>query len=993
MFLLNPANLAHQKILNEIYVKKCSNNPNDRTRLGGCNYVIKRENINNPYDEKDNKPEPPKPEPPTPNPPPGPKPAPNPPPGPKPAPNPPPGPKPAPKPAPNPPAPKPAPNPPPGPKPAPKPAPNPPVNPSKKTDENDINLNSSFPATQTIKNGIKPLTPTINELSPELVAKAKLVNASHIMYSKGLNSAQEYLDNNHLKYTIDTELSNVQGLVVTDAEGKVSVIYRGTEKTNINDIYTDTRILFGIEQGTSHFNNAYIQMDQVISKYGKPSEIVGYSLGGNKAIYVGDKYNIQTTTFNPFLAKNVILNNTKTEHHIIRTTEDPVSIGLSIQNKTNWKVDTIYPHQDSLNPIESHMLENFTETSYRRPGMMETLLKAQYNQTKKLGELQLLNNISKAQNENKSFTQFITEYTPENINPLNSVLLENQQEIFNFWKLSNGQYTQEEFNKFNSSSNYDNILRNEYIQEYRNYSEGKRTSIVNNELNELIKMGNNTSELIKPYKSNIDYMKRVTHVGNIGVGLLAGYGSDLLLNKIIGNVDMNPYIKDAINGAVVNTSIDATGSLLAGSVMGVKGIASSAGAGAVGVVGGTAIGNLTTEELKKAGLSDLAAGTWGTFSGISSGTAITMATQNLINAGLSSSIFSSASSTALAETALLGGEIELMEMGTFLTTAALAETAAVETAEIAGGALVAGEVAGGIALGTVATAAAIILVPAVIGGLVFWLMNKDKYERPVLYLLPHTNKELDAKLAGDGVIGDIIRQANDNIRNNDYKNPDTGHDLITKYMEDAKTKIMQRIKDMGIEYPGFEPQFTAIQQNTDDSIKGKNFVIATDDKYYESVNKLIEVETYKFLNNKAENGDTLNEDNLNLLNYLKNIAVNDNEKLNEIVKQDTLTKEVEIYKVLNDKYENGDLLSEENVKLLNYLKNTARTENKNLNDVVNKDNQNKINRDREEQKKFEDNTYLQLHNGDKESLTEIRQHGNFVYNDGVGININDIELY
>ena len=55
-----------------MYVKKCSKNPNDRTKLGGCNYTIKRENINNPYDEKDNNkpptPQPPKPEPPTPKP-------------------------------------------------------------------------------------------------------------------------------------------------------------------------------------------------------------------------------------------------------------------------------------------------------------------------------------------------------------------------------------------------------------------------------------------------------------------------------------------------------------------------------------------------------------------------------------------------------------------------------------------------------------------------------------------------------------------------------------------------------------------------------------------------------------------------------------------------------------------------------------------------------------------------------------------------------------
>ena len=89
-FLYNPANLAHQQILKELYVKKCSKNVNDRYKISGCRYEPKyaeQQPVNSP-------------------------------------------------------APKPAPNP------APKPAPNPQVNPSKKTDKNDINLNGSFPARQ-----------------------------------------------------------------------------------------------------------------------------------------------------------------------------------------------------------------------------------------------------------------------------------------------------------------------------------------------------------------------------------------------------------------------------------------------------------------------------------------------------------------------------------------------------------------------------------------------------------------------------------------------------------------------------------------------------------------------------------------------------------------------------------------------------------------------------------------------------------------------------
>ena len=67
--------------------------------------------------------------------------------------------------------------------------------------------------------------------------------------------------------------------------------------------------------------------------------------------------------------------------------------------------------------------------------MMDTLLKAQYNQTKRLAELNLISNITEAQKSGKSFTEFIDEYTPENVKSSTEALLESKQEIANYWKL------------------------------------------------------------------------------------------------------------------------------------------------------------------------------------------------------------------------------------------------------------------------------------------------------------------------------------------------------------------------------------------------------------------------------------------------------------------------------------------------------------------------------------------------------------------------------
>ena len=148
---------------------------------------------------------------------------------------------------------------------------------------------------------------------------------------------------------------------------------------------------------------------------------------------------------------------------------------------------------------------------------------------------------------------------------------------------------------------------------------------------------------------------------------------------------------------------------------------------------------------------------------------------------------------------------------------------------------------------------------------------------------------------------------------------------------------------MGIDYPNFEPNLTAIQQKNENPERGENIVIKVHDNstYYTDVNNKIEVETYKFLKDKYDKGDLLTEDNLKLLNHLQNETVKTNKALNNIV--------------------NGDKTTEEQ-------------------------------RQQEEQKQIDDNTYLNIH-GDKESLTQIKQDGNFVFNDGVNVNLDDIELY
>eukprot|EP00966_Prymnesium_polylepis_P158148 3655313-Prymnesium_polylepis.1 len=83
---------------------------------------------------------------------------------------------------------------------------------------------------------------------------------------------------------------------------------------------------------------------------------------------MGNLKGVDTTTFNPFLGRNLVSSKSEATHNILRTTEDFASLGVGLaRGKENWEVSSILPHQDKINPIEAHELENFSETSARRP--------------------------------------------------------------------------------------------------------------------------------------------------------------------------------------------------------------------------------------------------------------------------------------------------------------------------------------------------------------------------------------------------------------------------------------------------------------------------------------------------------------------------------------------------------------------------------------------------------------------------------------------------
>jgi len=251
--------------------------------------------------------------------------------------------------------------------------------------------------------------PTISEMPEIGVQKAKMVQAVHQGFEKdSLAAAQEYLDANHIPYSIDESLSSKEGLVLI-GDDDVKIAYRGTKPNTPSELSGIAAEIVGAGDAHPIFQRADAQLDSVIQKYGMPDELLGYSRGGSIALKQGASYGIETTTFNPLVGVGKVLRGTNAKlNTIYRTTEDLASMGLSMRNL--GEVNSIHPHQDSANPLEAHWLENFSETSERRPGKSEFLARAVANQGKKAGELELLDGIIKAKERGQSFTEFVHEH-------------------------------------------------------------------------------------------------------------------------------------------------------------------------------------------------------------------------------------------------------------------------------------------------------------------------------------------------------------------------------------------------------------------------------------------------------------------------------------------------------------------------------------------------------------------------------------------------------
>lgn len=236
----------------------------------------------------------------------------------------------------------------------------------KKGDIGDIVKHHHANIYNVVNKGVKANT---REVTSETSDKAVLTRAGTLYAREGQNSARGYLSQMGLdNYTILPESTSEALVLQNKNTGKVKIAFRGTlipkelkeVGTTAGDVGTDLAIMTGYEEQTPQYERADKLVKDMKAKY-DVDELLGYSLGGAKAMSLGDKYGLDTTTFNPLVGRNhVTAQETSAKHTIHRTTEDMPSLGVGLIDRENVKVKSYYPHKSNMfNVKKTHNIENF----------------------------------------------------------------------------------------------------------------------------------------------------------------------------------------------------------------------------------------------------------------------------------------------------------------------------------------------------------------------------------------------------------------------------------------------------------------------------------------------------------------------------------------------------------------------------------------------------------------------------------------------------------
>ena len=486
----------------------------------------------------------------------------------------------------------------------------------------------------------KRITPTAKELPLEARQKANMILGSREALRKDMDAAQKLLDDRNVGATIDRELSTQESLVLVDEDAHVTIAYRGTEpgtnKHSLDDIRNDANIAFGRES----FPDSEAQYERAVAKYGQVDEVAGYSLGGNRALTISQKYGTKATLFNPWLGPKTLANDSPNVK-IYRTTEDyATAIGMGPRQLANFDVDTVHPIQEvQTNPlrVDVHSLENFTETSPRVATSHAEDIHTMMKTVSQHQDFQTVHEISKAIEDGQSFTEWMQANEAADVTTDGFTERVNRSDFrAKYWNEAGGKFSESEQSHLDDTPATEEKDEGERgrqrarfaskpVEEQASFLEGHETKVKT----AIEKVNASTTEhhaVLKEYTKAGQFLRGV-HPVNVGTGLVISFVAD----KIIGAIDKDKVQPEAVReletGALAGAGSAAVGAALTGTALTAAAIPEIV-AGGLGFVAGAettkgidaGLRALGTEEHVSGAVSSAVGG--GVGGGVSAATAI-----------------------------------------------------------------------------------------------------------------------------------------------------------------------------------------------------------------------------------------------------------------------------------------------------------------------------------------------------------------------------------
>lgn len=210
-------------------------------------------------------------------------------------------------------------------------------------------VNELNPATayNNIKNIEKNKSKAISNIDNETKDYANLVNET---YKNKKNRQNTYHD-----YTLHPNASGDHYSTYQKGDQKY-VVFRGTKDKR--DIPDDLKILTGTEDFSKDEKLFKKIQEQLGDTNNNNWTVIGHSLGGTKAMLIGQKNGLKTHAFNPGYSRlfddKLALHRNDLNLHLV--SGDPISNGLLAHRLNNA---TIYK-PTSNNPLKNHSINYFT---------------------------------------------------------------------------------------------------------------------------------------------------------------------------------------------------------------------------------------------------------------------------------------------------------------------------------------------------------------------------------------------------------------------------------------------------------------------------------------------------------------------------------------------------------------------------------------------------------------------------------------------------------